>query len=193
MVACRRLSAVVRGAAEHAHERNAAMISRCRSGRLSAGGDRIDRTRPMGFTYEGVPCHAFAGDTLASALLANGVDCVSASPQRGRLRGIMTAGVEEPNALVRVRVGDIEEPMLRATTVQLMDGLQAWSVSGKGRLLATTDSARSDKGYAHCDVLVFGGGSAGRSAAIEAARLDHRVILIDDAPRLDSEIAKAGE
>ena len=167
------------------------MISRCRSGRLSAGGDRIDRAQPLTFTFEGVVHSAYKGDTLASALLANGIDCVSASPVCGRPRGIMTAGVEEPNALVRVRRNAVEEPMLRATMVEVVEGLEAWSVAGKGRLAAEPDSARYDKAYAHCDVLVIGGGASGRSAALDAVRSRQRVILIDDGPSLDSEIAKA--
>src|SRR6266699_3485911 len=108
------------------------MTPAARSCRLPAGGDWIDRGRPITFAYEDVNYRAFMGDSLASALLANGVDCVSRSLQRGRPRGIMAAGVEEPNALVHVRSGTAQESMRRATTVDVFDGLEAWSLAGKG-------------------------------------------------------------
>ncbi len=90
--------------------------------RLAAGG-RIDRTRPVRFTFDGRPYAGFVGDTLASALLANGVHLVGRSFKYHRPRGIMSAGADEPNALVHVR----DTPNLRATTVELYDGLAAAS------------------------------------------------------------------
>ena len=69
--------------------------------RLDAGG-RIDRSRPIRFTFDGREYEGFEGDTLASALLANGVDVVCRSPILGRPRGVVSAGVEEPNAFVEV-------------------------------------------------------------------------------------------
>ena len=65
----------------------------------------------------------FAGDTLASALLANGVKLVGRSFKYHRPRGILTAGSEEPNALVELRTGARREPNTRATTAELYDGL----------------------------------------------------------------------
>ncbi len=141
------------------------------------GGDRIDRTRPLMFTYDGIEYPGFAGDTVASALLANGVGVVTRSPLLGRPRGIVAAGVEEPNALVQVD----GVPMLPATTVELYDGLRAESLRGKGRLVETPP-AIYDKVYTHCDVLVVGAGPAGLEAARAAGRAGARVILMDEQP-----------
>ena len=91
-------------------------------------GGRIDRTRPLRFTFDGAALTGFAGDTLASALLANGVHLVGRSFKYHRPRGILSAGAEEPNALVTIdRGGGRETPNLRATEVELYDGLAATS------------------------------------------------------------------
>jgi sarcosine oxidase subunit alpha len=92
--------------------------------RLAHGG-RIDRTRPLAFTFDGRSLTGYAGDTLASALLANDVALVGRSFKYHRPRGVLTAGAEEPNALVRVGEGAFAEPNLRATRVELHDGLVA--------------------------------------------------------------------
>ena len=94
--------------------------------RLGDGG-RIDRSRRLGFSFDGRPYTGWSGDTLAAALLANGVHLVGRSFKYHRPRGIYTAGVEEPNALVSVRHGGRYEPNLPATTVELFDGLVARS------------------------------------------------------------------
>jgi len=95
--------------------------------RLPAGG-RIDRTRPQHFTFDGRALTGFAGDTLASALLANGVHLVGRSFKYHRPRGILSAGSEEPNALVELDRGPgRREPNARATTVPLTEGLVARS------------------------------------------------------------------
>ncbi len=94
--------------------------------RLPAGG-RIDRGRPLGFTFNGIRYQGFAGDTLASALLANGIHLVARSFKYHRPRGIVTAGVEEPNALVQLGLGARTEPNVRATQAELYDGLEARS------------------------------------------------------------------
>ena len=153
--------------------------------RLPTGGDRIDRTRNVTFTFDGVVHTGLLGDTLASALIANGVDIVGTSIYDGRPRGIMTAGAEEPNALVQVRTATAEEPMLRATQVELTEGLEAWSLRGRGRLSPDPDTGRFDRTYAHCDVLVVGAGAAGRRAALEAGRAGDRVILVDDGTAIE--------
>jgi|ETNmetMinimDraft_13_1059891.scaffolds.fasta_scaffold38063_3 hypothetical protein len=90
--------------------------------RLPNGG-LIDRQRPLSFTFDGHRYQGFHGDTLASALLANGVRLVGRSFKYHRPRGIYTAGSEEPNALVRLREGGRGEPNIRATQVELYDGL----------------------------------------------------------------------
>jgi heterotetrameric sarcosine oxidase alpha subunit len=94
--------------------------------RQTSGGD-IDRTRPLAFTFDGRAYTGRPGDTLASALLANGVRVVGRSFKYHRPRGIFSAGPEEPNALVRVGDGDRAEPNSRATMVELYDGLVAQS------------------------------------------------------------------
>jgi sarcosine oxidase subunit alpha len=94
--------------------------------RLPQGG-RIDRRKPVRFTFNGRSYAGFEGDTLASALLAHGVTLIGRGFKYHRPRGIMTAGPEEPNALVQVGVGARTEPNLRATQVELFDGLTAAS------------------------------------------------------------------
>jgi sarcosine oxidase subunit alpha len=91
------------------------------------GGGRIDRRRPLAFTYDGVRYEGYAGDTLASALLANGVHLVGRSFKYHRPRGIVAAGAEEPNALVQLESGGLTEPNARATAVELYEGLSAAS------------------------------------------------------------------
>ncbi|MEZ5850836.1 MAG: sarcosine oxidase subunit alpha family protein [Hyphomicrobiaceae bacterium] len=94
--------------------------------RLDRGGS-IDRGQPLDFTFDGRALSGFAGDTLASALLASGVRLAGRSFKYHRPRGIFTAGPEEPNALVELRTGARREPNTRATTVELFDGLVAES------------------------------------------------------------------
>ena len=94
--------------------------------RLSQGG-LIDRARPLSFTFDGQRLSGFDGDTLASALLANDVRIIGRSFKYHRPRGILTAGSEEPNALVTLRSGARAEPNTRSTTVSLFDGLEATS------------------------------------------------------------------
>jgi sarcosine oxidase subunit alpha len=91
-------------------------------------GRRIDRTRTLSFFFDGERHQGFAGDTLASALLANGVHLVGRSYKYRRPRGILSAGAEEPNALVTVdRGGGRETPNLRVTQVELYEGLNSIS------------------------------------------------------------------
>ena len=104
-----------------------------------------DRGKPVNFTFDGMRYQGVKGDTLASALLANGVRMVGRSFKYHRPRGVMTAGSEEPNALVTVGFGAAQEPNLRATTVELREGLWArsqnrWPTLGLD-LLALNDLA----------------------------------------------------
>jgi methylglutamate dehydrogenase subunit C len=95
--------------------------------RLDRGG-LIDRTKGIGFSFDGRAYQGFAGDTLASALIANGVRVVGRSFKYHRPRGIMTAGQEEPNALVTVlEEGGQQTPNTRATMQEIYDGLAATS------------------------------------------------------------------
>nr|WP_294867237.1 sarcosine oxidase subunit alpha family protein [uncultured Pseudogulbenkiania sp.] len=198
--------------------------------RIPQGG-RINRAVPLTFHFNGKTYQGFEGDTLASALLANDVHFVARSWKYHRPRGIITAGVEEPNALVQLESGAYEVPNARATELELYDGLSAKSVNAKpslendrlavnqkiarfipagfyyktfmwpqkmwpkyeefireaaglGEAPTVLDTDRYDKRYAHCDVLVVGGGPAGLAAAWVAGRAGARVILADNQPEL---------
>ena len=95
--------------------------------RLPSGG-RINRDRPLGFTFNGTQLKGFEGDTLASALLANGISLTARSFKYHRPRGIIGAGVEEPGTLVEL-LGEDASGNRPATTVPLRDGLVARSVN----------------------------------------------------------------
>lgn len=94
--------------------------------RLAAGG-RIDRSQPLSIIFDGKPVAAFKGDTLASALMADGQSVIARSFKYHRPRGIYSAGVEEPNALVHMRSGARHEPNVRATLAEAFDGASASS------------------------------------------------------------------
>src|SRR3954468_18542603 len=95
--------------------------------RVPSGG-RIDRGKRLRFRFDGRQYEGFAGDTLASALIANGVHLVGRSFKYHRPRGILGSGAEEPNALVTITPdGARAAPNLRATQVELFDGLVAES------------------------------------------------------------------
>jgi sarcosine oxidase subunit alpha len=194
---------------------------------------RIDRARPLRFSFDGRDYQGFAGDTLASALLANGVHLVGRSFKYHRPRGILAAGSEEPNALVTVvRDAARQTPNLRATQVELYDGLvahsqnrwpslaidmgrvndwlsrffpagfyyktfmwprKAWKnlyeplirrAAGLGVAPTRPDPDRYAQRYAHCEVLVVGGGPAGIAAALAAARTGARVLLCEESAEI---------
>ena len=93
----------------------------------TAEGGLIDRTRTLGFAFDGRRYEGHPGDSLASALIANGVRLVGRSFKYHRPRGIMADGVEEPNALVQLAHGAATEPNTRATLLPLTEGLVASS------------------------------------------------------------------
>ena len=97
--------------------------------RLGSGG-RIDRSRPLRFRFNGRDYGGYEGDTLASALLANGVRLVNRSFKLHRPRGIIGCGAEEPNAILQLGSGAGTLPNQRATQVSLYDGLEARSTRG---------------------------------------------------------------
>ncbi|NLP65411.1 sarcosine oxidase subunit alpha family protein [Paraburkholderia sacchari] len=194
--------------------------------RLGAGG-RINRAIPLTFTFNGRTYQGYQGDTLASALLANDVHFVARSFKYHRPRGIVTADVAEPNAVVQLERGAYTVPNARSTEIELYQGLVATSVNaepdlehdrmainqkfsrflpagfyyktfmwprkfwpkyeekireaaGLGKAPEVRDGDRYDKCFAHCDVLVVGGGPTGLLAAHTAGRAGARVILVDD-------------
>src|SRR5690554_2996632 len=191
--------------------------------RLPEGGV-IDRSKSLRFSFDGRSYEGHPGDTLASALLANGVHLVGRSFKYHRPRGIFSAGAEEPNALVQLGEDPRTDPNQRATQVELFDGLTAmpqhcwpslefdlnetaslasrflpsgfyyktfmwpnWKLfegpirhaAGLGRAPRLPDPDRYDKSYAHCDLLVVGGGPAGLAAALAAGRRGARVLLVE--------------
>ncbi|MEP9382025.1 2Fe-2S iron-sulfur cluster-binding protein [Nocardioides cheoyonin] len=152
------------------------------------GGGRIDRSRTLRFTVDGEPYEAYAGDTVASALLAAGRVRVGDSIYLGRPRGIFSAGVEEPNALIRVDGGD---GAALATTTYVTDGMSVSLLSGLG-VLTEGEEGVHDKYFAHADVLVVGAGPAGLAAALVAGRSGARVTLVDDQPEPGGSLLGAG-
>jgi sarcosine oxidase subunit alpha len=194
-----------------------------------AGGGIVDRSRTLRFSFDGAAYEGHPGDTLASALLANGVHLVGRSFKYHRPRGIVTAGADEPNALVQLARGARTEPNTRATQQELYEGLFAESqnrwpslsfdvgalndvfaplfpagfyyktfmwppgprwwlkyehairrAAGLGRAPREPDPDHYQHRFAHCDVLVIGGGPAGLAAAHAAARCGARVMLCDE-------------
>ncbi len=194
-----------------------------------AGAGRLTPAKTARFTFDGKPFSGLEGDTLASALLANGVHLVGRSFKYHRPRGILSAGAEEPNALVSVeRDAARKTPNVRATVQELYDGLTAHSqnrwpslsfdvgaindvaspmfsagfyyktfmwpkaawkalyepkiraAAGLGVAPDQPDPDHYSSRFAHCEVLVLGGGAAGIAAALAAAETGVRVILADE-------------
>ena len=207
--------------------------------RLQTGG-RIRRERPFYFNFNGEPMQGYEGDTVASALLANGVKIVARSFKYHRPRGVFSAGAEEPNAFVSVGKGAKHLPNVCATIAPLQDGMEVRAQSGwpsvnfdlgaifsaAGRLLppgfyyktfmwpprlwmlyekiirraASSAQPPREKDadsyihrYAHCDVLIAGGGPAGLSAALSAGKSGARVILADLNPEFGGDLLNAGD
>ncbi|PZO73531.1 MAG: sarcosine oxidase subunit alpha [Mesorhizobium amorphae] len=194
-----------------------------------SGKGRLGGARPTSFTFDGTRYSGVEGDTLASALLANGVHLVGRSFKYHRPRGFLAAGPEEPNALVNIERDSARKvPNVRATVQELYAGLkaesqnrwpslaydvgevnnlaspmfsagfyyktfmwpkQAWekfyepkirAAAGLGVAPDLPDPDRYAQRFAHCDVLVLGGGAAGIAAALAAAESGARVILCDE-------------
>jgi len=195
----------------------------------TATGGRIERADPVSFSFEGKTFTGVKGDTLASALMANGVHFVGRSYKYHRPRGIMSAGQEESSALVGIDRGQGRyDTNMRATTQELYQGLTAqsqhcwpslrWDVgefnslagpilsagfyyktfmwprsfwlkvyepiirksAGLGRAPRSLDPDVYASRYAHCDVLIVGGGPAGLAAALAASQSGAKVILADE-------------
>ena len=193
------------------------------------GAGRLTPARGVRFTFDGKHYSGLQGDTLASALLANGVHLVGRSFKYHRPRGFLSAGAEEPNALLGIeRDAARRTPNVRATVQELYDGLAATSqnrwpslsfdigavndlaspmfsagfyyktfmwpkaawkkiyepkIRAAAGLGVAPDQADPDhyaSRFAHCEVLVVGGGAAGLAAALAAAQSGARVILCDE-------------
>jgi sarcosine oxidase subunit alpha len=198
-----------------------------------SGAGRLTPAKTARFSFDGQTYTGLEGDTLASALLANGVHLVGRSFKYHRPRGILSAGAEEPNALVNIeRDAARRTPNVRATVQELYDGLKAESqnrwpslafdvgamndlaspmfsagfyyktfmwpklaweklyepkiraAAGLGVSPDQPDPDHYSSRFAHCEVLVIGGGAAGLAAAITAAEAGARVILCDEQAEL---------
>ncbi len=194
-----------------------------------AGKGRLSPSRTVKFTFDGKQLNAMEGDTLASALIANGIHLAGRSFKYHRPRGILGSGAEEPNALMDISRDKIRtQPNVRATTQEVYDGLiaktqnyypsitfdfgginnlmapffsagfyyktfmwpkKAWKslyepvireAAGLGHAPKEADPDRYANRFAHCDVMIVGGGAAGLMAAKTAAASGKRVIVCDE-------------
>ena len=196
--------------------------------RLENGaGSLIDRDKPVAFTFEGQTVEGFHGDTVASALLANGIWTLSRSFKYHRPRGPLTMAGHDANTLVQLP----DEPNVLADRLAVSPGLEvrgqnyagsltrdrrsligtvseflpvgfyyrafykprgAWKFwepivrdfAGLGRVNVDSRHGYYDKQYLFADLTVVGGGPAGLSAALQAARAGLEVALIDEMPAL---------
>jgi sarcosine oxidase subunit alpha len=99
------------------------------SGWRAEDGSTIDRRKTVSFTWAGRAYRGFAGDTLASALLANGISLIGRSFKYHRPRGLLAAGLEEPNGIVQLEQGAHTVPNVKATQIELYEGLRAGPVN----------------------------------------------------------------
>ncbi|MBC7755169.1 MAG: sarcosine oxidase subunit alpha family protein [Bdellovibrio sp.] len=105
-------------------------MSRINKPRIKHKHSRVNLSKPLNFTFDGKPYIGYQGDTLASALLANGIKVMARSFKYGRPRGIVGSWAEEPNCLVQIDMGAKTTPDLKATQVELYEGLVAGRTSG---------------------------------------------------------------
>ncbi|MBR0558131.1 sarcosine oxidase subunit alpha [Ciceribacter sp. L1K23] len=197
------------------------------------GKGRLTPARTARFTFDGTSYTAIEGDTVASALIANGVHLTGRSFKYHRPRGILTAGPEEPNALLDVsRDAARRQPNVRAPVQEVFDGMittsqnrwpslsldigaindafsmffaagfyyktfmwpkAAWHklyepfirrAAGLGVAPKEPDPDHYANRYAHCDVLIVGGGAAGLAAALAAAEAGSKVFICDEQPEM---------
>ncbi|MCM2453424.1 sarcosine oxidase subunit alpha [Agrobacterium vitis] len=197
------------------------------------GKGRLTPARTARFTMDGRILTAIEGDSVASALLANGIHLVGRSFKYHRPRGILTAGPEEPNALLDIsRDSARRQPNVRAPVQEVFDGMRVqtqnrwpslsmdigavndllspffaagfyyktfmWPASfwhkiyepiirraaGLGVAPTEDDTDHYANRYAHCDVMVVGGGVAGLTAALAAAETGASVIICDEQPEM---------
>jgi sarcosine oxidase subunit alpha len=148
------------------------------SGRATSGGTLIDRSKPIAFTFDGAEIEGFEGDTIASAILANGIEAPFRSPILGRPRGVFSAGAEEPNAFVEISEPWFD-PIVAATMVDVVDGMVVESRPGVGRVRADAPRRPVEHRNAHVELLVVGSGHDGFYPARDAAARGERVMLVE--------------
>ncbi len=112
----------------------------------------------VSFSFDDKLYKGHLGEPMAAALLRSGVLSITNSTYRGRPRGIVSLGIEEPNALVQL-VSGTKESMLPATVIEVTDGLDARSLTGIGALPEDPDEARYDRTNRYVDILIIGAGS----------------------------------
>ncbi len=152
-----------------------------------AGKGRVKHSVPLGFRFDGRELQGLQGDSVASALLANGIHPTGASFKYHRQRGPVSAGPEEPGALIDANrtVGD-DKGMFDRNTYAIMQELRQGAIveSQNEWPCLSFDSERSTPRDLHCDVLVVGSGPAGIAAAYSAVLAGASVILVDENPEM---------
>ena len=210
--------------------------------RLESEGE-INRTEKISFKFNGKALFGYRGDSLASALLANGIHLIGRSFKYHRPRGILSSGSEEPNALVQI-IKDKDkaktDPNVRATQIEIYEGLEAQSQNcwpnvkfdigeinsifssilpagfyyktfmwpsklwrkyeyfirksaGLGKSPTEKDPDKYDHKYYHCDVLIVGGGPAGITAALMAAKSGNKILLVDEKPEFGKNLLSSSK
>ncbi len=210
--------------------------------RLESEGE-INRTEKISFKFNGKALFGYRGDSLASALLANGIHLIGRSFKYHRPRGILSSGSEEPNALVQI-IKDKDkaktDPNVRATQIEIYEGLEAQSQNcwpnvkfdigeinsifssilpagfyyktfmwpsklwrkyeyfirksaGLGKSPTEKDPDKYDHKYYHCDVLIVGGGPAGITAALMAAKSGNKILLVDEKPEIGENLLSSSK
>ncbi len=175
------------------------------SQRLPIGG-RINRGRPVEFFFNGRRYEGFEGDTLASGLLANGLRLFGRSFKYHRPRGVFGSGSEEPNAIVQLGEGALTIPNLKATQVELFDGLSARSVVGwpsleidlyaiNNRIGRLLPAGFYYKTFMRPRFLwdFVGAGPTGLMAALVAGRSGARVIVADEQAEMGGDLLSSRE
>ncbi len=206
-------------------------------------GEGINQTEKISFKFNGKTLFGYKGDSLASALLANGIHLIGRSFKYHRPRGILSSGSEEPNALVQI-IKDKDkaktDPNVRATQIEIYEGLEAQSQNcwpnvkfdigeinsifssilpagfyyktfmwpsklwrkyeyfirksaGLGKSPTEKDPDKYDHKYYHCDVLIVGGGPAGITAALMAAKSGNKILLVDEKPEFGENLLSSSK
>ena len=206
-------------------------------------GEGINQTEKISFKFNGKTLLGYKGDSLASALLANGIHLIGRSFKYHRPRGILGSGSEEPNALVQI-IKDKDkaktDPNVRATQIEICEGLEAQSQNcwpnvkfdigeinsifssilsagfyyktfmwpsklwgkyeyfirksaGLGKSPTEKDPDKYDHKYYHCDVLIVGGGPAGITAALIAAKSGKKILLVDEKPEFGENLLSSSK